>query len=37
MSYLERLDKNIDPELAKSWLDLAWYEELGREFEVKGE
>lgn len=32
MNYLERLDLNIDPFLAKSWLKLAWLQEFGLEF-----
>lgn len=35
MSYLERIDKNIDPDLARSWLALAW-EEMGKDFDEIG-
>ena len=32
MSFLERVDRNIDPILARAWLNLAWYE-MGTDFE----
>lgn len=30
MSHLVRLDLNVEPFLAKSWLTLAFYESLGK-------
>lgn len=33
MGLLERIDKNLDPELARLWLSLAWYQEFGVTFE----
>ena len=32
MSYLKRLDLNIEPFLAYSWLDLAWKEQFDKDF-----
>lgn len=32
MSYLKRIDLNIDVFLAHGWLALAWYEKFGRDF-----
>ncbi len=33
MNFLERLDKNIEPYLAHSWLALAWFE-IGTDMEM---
>lgn len=30
MGYLYRIDRNVEPLLAHLWLDLAWYQSLGR-------